>query len=100
MTSELGDRSARLRAFFAHDVAARGGGGPRIAEAFDEECAGQFRAIGRLISRIEVGEGEMSISLQGGAAIIADVVGRVRQTKPRGARRKLQPLSTGQGALR
>ena len=35
MTSEHGERSARLRAFFARYVAARGGAGPRIAEAFE-----------------------------------------------------------------
>ena len=34
MTSEHGERSDRLRAFFARYVAARGGAGPRITEAF------------------------------------------------------------------
>ncbi len=34
MASEHGDRSARLRAFFARYVAARGGAGARVAEAF------------------------------------------------------------------
>lgn len=49
----------------------------------DKDGATKLGAVRRLIARIEIGEDEMAISFRSGAIVVADLVGRVRTTKPR-----------------
>lgn len=51
----------------------------------DKPALGRLRAVRRLITRIEIGDEEMTISLQGGAVLVTEVAGRVKVIKPRGA---------------
>ncbi|MGI4764378.1 MAG: recombinase family protein [Janthinobacterium lividum] len=46
----------------------------------------RIEAVRPLIARIDIGENTMTIALQNGAIVVADVVGRVRQTKLWGGR--------------
>ena len=50
----------------------------------DKDGAAKLAAVRRLIAKIEIGEDEVTISLRSGAVVVANLVGRIRRTKPRG----------------
>ena len=51
----------------------------------DKPALGRLRSVRRLITRIEIGEEEMTITLRGGAVLVTEVAGRVKVIKPQRA---------------
>ena len=49
----------------------------------DKDKTEKIKAVRSLISRIDIGDNTITIGLHSGAIVVADLVGRIRKTKPR-----------------